>query len=61
MNMISIPVLRDVIGAYGEYEIATDEILFTWDDMEAWWDKLELVSCSSPDGSPDCQVGINYS
>ena len=61
INMISIPVPRDVIGAYGEYEIATDEILFTWDDMEHWWDKLELVSCSAPDGSSDCQVVINSS
>ena len=50
------PDPKPVAGCYGEKNQTSPDILFTWNDMDAWWEELKLMSCYSPDGTANCHV-----
>ena len=53
---IVFPDPKPVAGCYGEKNQTSPDILFSWNDMDAWWEELKLMSCYSPDGTANCHV-----
>ena len=50
------PDPKPVVSCYGEKNQTSPDILFSWNDIDAWWEELKLMSCYSPDGTANCHV-----